>query len=605
MAAHNTTTPAQDPTSDRRLVVKVPEDLLKSLRTSCVEKSNVSLLGRIQGKHPGLKALTAWARDTLHPSLVFLSLKANNLFEITFSSPEGRIHALTQTELTCEAATISFSSWRPHFDAKAQQPNDQLDFPIWLQVVDLCQILREDAFLRTIGEHIGQVIAIDNSEAYRAKLFGPRIRILVKDLNNLPHTVVLPRLDGEGVVEYNLEYSGLPHQCGRCRSRDHQVRHCPKKESKIQRRDHLPRNAQQPPVSAPEPTIAKPTEPAPATATDTSQDADQSVEIKDNTGPQLNQALETPKSTHPVADSNPTDTQGTPSLTTTTVEENPPELQPNDQNFPQLQSPEAETSTPQHSPINQPGTPHTFVWRMKSTAETQSMDKGKEKLKQPNVDSAPLTRQGYRSGRLADDFWEVLAIPGTPSSQRKRLRILPFLTKNSSHTEYLVDNSKQTCNTITTVNIAELLAGVPWTLQRARQHIVNAIAQALHKVLIFNNQHNTPFHKWEQGKWFSQWSDTPEGDKMCTCFVSVAVPESKIKIRKGRAIGWKKVPAVINAIVSASQTDLIQDVEENGTHWQEMAGLKVIPTPASKHTPTTTFVRNPFAVLSEEEDFSS
>jgi len=108
-----------------------------------------------------------------------------------------------------------------------------LDFPIWLQIVDFCQILREETFLRTIKEHIGQVIAIDNFEAYRAKLFDPRIRILVKDLNNLLHTVVLPRLDGEGVVEYSLEYSGLPQQCGQCRSMDHQVRCGSRKNSKI------------------------------------------------------------------------------------------------------------------------------------------------------------------------------------------------------------------------------------------------------------------------------------------------------------------------------------------------------------------------------------
>ena len=252
MAAPNPTT---DNNNDRKLVVNVPEDLLKSLRTTCAEKSNVSLLGRIQGKHPGLKALTAWARDNLHSSLVFLSLKANNLFEITFSSPEGRIHALTQTELTCDTSTISFSSWRPHFDAKTQQAKDQLDFPIWLQIVDLCQILREDTFLRTIGEHIGQVIAIDNSEAYRAKLFGPRIRILVKYITSLPHTVVLPRLDGDGVVEYSLEYSGLPQQCGRCRSMDHQVRYCPRKDTKFPRREP-PLRTNQPLVPLePQPTV--------------------------------------------------------------------------------------------------------------------------------------------------------------------------------------------------------------------------------------------------------------------------------------------------------------------------------------------------------------
>ena len=173
---------------DRKVVVIIPEALLTSLRSSCVEKANVSLLGRIQGKHPGLKALTAWARETLHSSLAFLSLKANNLFEITFNSPEGRIHALTQAELVCNTALITFSSWRPHFNPRAQQANDQLDFPVWMQIVDLYQILRDEALLRTVGEHIRQVIAVDTSEVYRAKLFGPRVRLLVKDLDALPHT---------------------------------------------------------------------------------------------------------------------------------------------------------------------------------------------------------------------------------------------------------------------------------------------------------------------------------------------------------------------------------------------------------------------------------
>ena len=52
---------------------------------------------------------------------------------------------------------------------------------------------------------------IDSSESYRAKLFGPRIRILVRDLDSLPHTVVFSWLNGEGVVEYTLEYNGLPN----------------------------------------------------------------------------------------------------------------------------------------------------------------------------------------------------------------------------------------------------------------------------------------------------------------------------------------------------------------------------------------------------------
>lgn len=157
---------------------------------------------------------------------------------------------MNQADLTCESAAIFFSSWRPHFDASASQGTEKLDHPVWMQVVNLCQVLRDDTFLHTIGEQIGQVISIDNSEAYRAKLFGPRIRLLVRDLDTLPHTVILPRLDGEGTIEYALEFSGLPNQCGRCRSREHQVRYCPRKEfagrHKPTQRTHLRR--QDPPA---------------------------------------------------------------------------------------------------------------------------------------------------------------------------------------------------------------------------------------------------------------------------------------------------------------------------------------------------------------------
>ena len=227
----------------RKVALTVPEDLLTSLRASCTNKATVSLLGRIQGKHPGQKALTAWARDNLHSSLTLLSIKTNNMFEVTFGSPEGRIHALNQADLVCESASIFFSSWLPHFNPKRPQEVERLDHPVWVQFVDLCQMLRTDSFPQAMGEQLGQVISIDNSAAYKAKLFGPRIRLLVKDLNNLPQMAVLPRLDGEGTIEYSLEYSGLPNQCGRCRSHEHQVRFCPRKEQYKRRDTHIqPKN---------------------------------------------------------------------------------------------------------------------------------------------------------------------------------------------------------------------------------------------------------------------------------------------------------------------------------------------------------------------------
>jgi hypothetical protein len=82
----NTRPTAETHDDIRKLVVNIPEALRSALRSTCAAKAEVFLLGRIQGKHPGLKALTAWARETLHPILALLSLKANNLFEVTFKS---------------------------------------------------------------------------------------------------------------------------------------------------------------------------------------------------------------------------------------------------------------------------------------------------------------------------------------------------------------------------------------------------------------------------------------------------------------------------------------------------------------------------------------
>ena len=61
----------RQPTDPRKVVVTIPAELLANLQAQCDNKALVSLIGCVQGKHPGLKALTAWAQETLHPSPVF------------------------------------------------------------------------------------------------------------------------------------------------------------------------------------------------------------------------------------------------------------------------------------------------------------------------------------------------------------------------------------------------------------------------------------------------------------------------------------------------------------------------------------------------------
>lgn len=241
---------------------------------------------------------------------------------------------------------------------------------------------------------------------------------------------------------------------------------------------------------------------------------------------------------------------------------------------------------------------------MKPQAETGTQDKGKEKIKLQGSESAPITRQGYMSGMLAENFWETLDIPDTPLTPRKKLRVLPLLTKNQDHKEFLVDNSKQPPTPITTIHIAEVLAGIPWTTIRVRQHVVNEIAQGLLKVLIFNNQHNTPFQKWSQGRWQSCWTPTAEGEQLCTLIVTIAAPERKIRIRKGKNLKWKPIPPNITEVLTCENTEKIHAVGEYTATWHEMTGIQEL-TPHNPPAHHTTAVMNSFSALLDAEVNSS
>jgi hypothetical protein len=604
----------------RKLVLNIPEAFLTALRSTSAAKAEVSLIGRIQGKHPGFKALTAWARNTLHSTLLLLSIKANNLFEVTFTSPEGRIHALTQTELTCETANITFSSWKPHYDSKTPQEADRLDFPIWVQIVDLCQVLRDETFLKMLGEQIGQVIAIDSSEAYRAKLFGPRIRILVKDLNTLPLTVEMPRLDGEGVAEYAIEYSGMPNQCGRCRSIEHQVRHCPRKEFKPKKRNWPPKPTTtddqeqhhtlntEPEIAVIQPEESNPTPPIVAAAPEIQPEPEQTIATPSlvaaatEVQPESEQSIDTPSIATAVLEVQPEQT-----IATDTILEPEQETEPSldEINFPHLPSPSVKPCS--RTPIS-PSTPvlrTAFVWCPKPTEDLQAnTKKGKEKVKtQKNMESTPITRQGYRTGRLAEDFWTAVSMPNTPHGRMKKLRVIPILTKGTEQKTYLVEKKPHSFAPIAITHVAEQLAGLPWTPLRAKQHVVNELSQSLHKVFIFGNNVHNPIQKWTQGQWYVEWTAPTEGENHCTLYVSIMVTEQRGEIRKGRNLEWRTTPAAIREMFCGQQSEDIQELEITSGQWKELIGS----TLASTSTPTQSSAEvspNPFSVLSEEETSS-
>lgn len=479
--------------------------------------------------------------------------------------------------------------------------------------------MREESFLHMIGSQLGQAISIDNSEAYKDKLFGPRIRLLIPDLNKLPHTVAIPRLDGTGNMHYPLEYSGLPNQCGRCRARDHQVRNCPKKE--LQRRRETKQHPYKP---APQQNAPNPTPVDTATRR-------QMNELGGGGSKTGSQPTPPQSTTHKSAqEAEPPLREHTPEFmvasnvpaTPETLGSNVPTLQANDENFPKLPAfKKGGVEKVTHTEEVQQNEAHTeatrFVWRPKPTGGECNQpqtpigggDKGKSVEAEQKTPVAQWKRQGYRSGRLAEDFWATVGVPNTPISVNKSLQVIPFLLKEATRkeaVEYLVDTRATTHKPIALVHIAEILAGIPWTEQRVKQHVVSEVAQALHKIFVFTSKSPNPLQKWKHGKWFATWEEDTEGEHTCTLHVSIKVQEAKLKPRRGQNLGWRKVPIHVLEKINAHITDTIVDGAEDAQHWQQMTRREASEgtTKSQTHPPGVTS-HNRFSALLEEKLLNS
>ena len=137
---------------------------------------------------------------------------------------------------------------------------------------------------------------------------------------------------------------------------------------------------------------------------------------------------------------------------------------------------------------------------------------------------------------------------------------------------------------IAQVHVAELLAGIPWTSLRAREHVVNEISQTLHKVLIFNNNLSNPFQHWQEGKWFASWGQATEGEQVRTLVVCVTVIEQKVKPRKGQSFRWNPIPEGIKTLIRNHTEEDIAPLQEQ-QQWENMATNL---SPAQHHQRTRT-----------------
>lgn len=116
-------------------------------------------------------------------------------------------------------------------------------------------------------------------------------------------------------------------------------------------------------------------------------------------------------------------------------------------------------------------------------------------------------------------------------------------------------------------------------------------------ILIFNNNLSNSFQRWIQGRWYAHWGQGAEGEQICTLFVSIDVPEHKVKPKKGFQLGWRKEPVEISSILASQGTEDIQMIDSDHLIWLKMAG-KLPNKTADQHPPE---LHNRFASLLDDE----
>lgn len=93
------------------------------------------------------------------------------------------------------------------------------------------------------------MILIEDSDSYKGKTAGPRIRTLVQDPSALPASITLIGTDGATKQKIKVQYSGLHNQCNRCRGFRHYVKDC-KQQKYSDNRRHQSNNQDQPESNA-------------------------------------------------------------------------------------------------------------------------------------------------------------------------------------------------------------------------------------------------------------------------------------------------------------------------------------------------------------------
>lgn len=180
------------------------------------------VLGVMRERSPGIRRLTIWAKTKLHHSFKCLIIRDNNYIELQFTQEEGIRQTLSTYSYRVDNRELCCNPWSPYYEEDELASHKQLKTALWAQMIGLLQSLRTKEFLHQILHQTFEILLIDDGETCRAKLFGPRVRILTDNTEDLPRSVWIMRMDADSEKEYMIEYSGFSGQCSRCRSYEDQ-----------------------------------------------------------------------------------------------------------------------------------------------------------------------------------------------------------------------------------------------------------------------------------------------------------------------------------------------------------------------------------------------
>ncbi|KAG0590298.1 hypothetical protein KC19_1G087600 [Ceratodon purpureus] len=150
-------------------------------------------------------------------------------------------------------------------------------------------------------------------------------------------------------------------------------------------------------------------------------------------------------------------------------------------------------------------------------------------------------------------------------SSVKRGRIFPLLvtcsgeTQDSSAFRILSEDDSPLKHPVAMRQLTVVDSQACWSLEEARQLLVNETSLALRKVIVNrHNQHN-PMRQWNDATWFYTWEHDQNGGSHCVIIPIIAITVKDIPLQRPERHKWFHLaPALKSHIMNAAAKGSLQ-----------------------------------------------